>query len=141
LANNRHIVLGVTSLRTPGSHLGVADLDADRAWPLTQAADSESYPSASAQGDQIVFTQGEANYDVVEISLDGPELIRPVLRPSGKQFAAEVARDGKRLIYVTDRGGQDEIWLRSRDGPVPDRPVVTQADFGNDYTLMLGSPR
>src|SRR5262245_38036514 len=36
--DSRHIALGVTSLSTPGSHLWIADLDDDRAWPLTRGA-------------------------------------------------------------------------------------------------------
>jgi Tol biopolymer transport system component len=48
--------------------------------------------------------------------------------------------DGRLLAYVTDRGGADEIWLRAGDGPTPDRPLVTQSDFGDDRTIMLGSP-
>lgn len=142
LPDNQHIVLGVTSLRTPGSHLWMADLEADRVWPLTRAADSESYPSASRQGDQIVFTQGEPNYDVVEIALDdpGPTGIRRILRTTRNESDAEVSRDRRALIYVTDQTGQDEIWLKPRDGQAGDKPLVTQADFGDDFTLMLASP-
>jgi len=140
LPDNQHIVLGVTSLRTPGSHLWLADLDADRVWPLTNAADSESYPSASPQGDQIVFTRGEPHYDVVQIALDDPVGIRPVLQTARNESDAEMSRNGKQLVYVTDQTGHDEIWLRSHDGQVRDRPLVTQADFGDDFTLMLAAP-
>jgi Tol biopolymer transport system component len=129
-------------LRTPGSHLWMSDLEADRVWPLTRAADSESYPSASRQGDQIVFTQGEPNYNVVEIALGdpGPTGIRRLLRTTRNESDAEVSRDGKALIYVTDQTGQDEIWLKSRVGQAGDKPLVTQTDFGDDFTLMLASP-
>jgi Tol biopolymer transport system component len=41
---------------------------------------------------------------------------------------------------VTDRNGQDEIWLRTRDASEVDRPVITQRDFGDDRTVMLSSP-
>jgi Tol biopolymer transport system component len=44
------------------------------------------------------------------------------------------------LAYVTDGRGQDEIWLRTREDPLGDRPLVTQSDFGGDRTLMLSSP-
>ena len=44
------------------------------------------------------------------------------------------------MAYVTDRRGHDEIWLHSRNEPLGDRPVITQADFGDDRTIMLGTP-
>ena len=61
--------LGVTSLSTPGSHLWIADLQTDRAWPLTRGADSELYPLGFSAGDQLVFTRGEPDYDLVRIPL------------------------------------------------------------------------
>lgn len=139
LPDSRRVLLGATSLKTPGSHLWLADLDSDRVWPVTLGPDSQSYPSASSTGDQIVFTEGEVNYDLVEISLDKPD-VRPFLQTTRNETDADVSRDGKQLIFVTDRAGQDEIWIRSRDGRVPDRVPVNQASFGDDYTMMLGAP-
>jgi Tol biopolymer transport system component len=48
--------------------------------------------------------------------------------------------DGSLLAYVTDRGGQDEIWLHGRGDREGDRPLITQRDFGDDRTIMLSSP-
>src|SRR5262249_17107949 len=67
LPDSSHIVLGVTSLSTPGSHLWMADLAQDRVWSLTRGPGSESYPSSSPDGTQVVFTNGEPDYDVAEI--------------------------------------------------------------------------
>src|SRR5207247_2299484 len=78
LSATRHVVLGITSLSTPGSHLWMADLERDRAWSLTRGPGSESYPSSSPGGEQVVFTSGEPDYDVVEMSLAGNP-IRPLL--------------------------------------------------------------
>ena len=44
------------------------------------------------------------------------------------------------LAYVTDRGGQDEIWVSSADGRTDHRPLVAQGFFGDDRTIMLASP-
>jgi Tol biopolymer transport system component len=139
LPDSRHVVLGITSLSTPGSHLWLADLERNRAWPLTRGPDSQSYPSSSPSGDGVVFTNGDPDYDLIEISLDKGS-IRPLLATTRNESDAEVSRNGQLLAYVTDRRGQDEIWLKTREGQLQDRPLITQEDFGNDRTLMLSSP-
>jgi Tol biopolymer transport system component len=138
-ADNRHITLGVASLSTPGWHLWIADLQSDRVWPLTRGPDSELNPSSSLTGDRIVFTRGEPDYDLVQISLTDRTSSRSLLSTSQNESDPTLSPDGQRFAYVTDRNGQDEIWERSTDGAI-DRPLVTQRDFGEDRTVMLGSP-
>ena len=137
LPDSRHVVLGITSLSTPGSHLWMADLERDRAWPLTRGPGSESYPSSSPGGEQVVFTTGEPDYDLVEISLAG-NATRSLLATARNEADPVWSPDGNLLAYVTDRSGLDEIWLRTREGI--DQPLVTQRDFGDDRTIMLSSP-
>jgi eukaryotic-like serine/threonine-protein kinase len=139
LPDSRHIALGLTSLSTPGSHLWMADLDRDAAWPLTRSADSEYYPSSSPAGTQIVFAKGDPDYDLVEVSLKG-NATRPLLATARNESDGVWSPDGNLFAYVTDRSGQDEIWLRTREGQSADRPLITQRDFGDDRTVMLGSP-
>ncbi|HYT68159.1 MAG TPA: protein kinase [Vicinamibacterales bacterium] len=137
--DSRHIALGVTSLSTPGSHLWIADLNTDRAWPLTRGADSESYPSVSAAGDRIVFTRGEPDYDLLQIPLMNGASSQPLLATPQNESDPALSPDGKVLAYVTDRNGQDEIWRRTIDGGF-DQPLITQREFGDDRTVMLSSP-
>ena len=137
--DSRHIALGVTSLSTPGSHLWIADLQTDRAWPLTRGADSELYPSASPAGDQLVFTRGEPDYDLVRIPLMDRTVSQPLLATPQNESDPTLSPDGNLLAYVTDRNGQDEIWRRTIDG-TDDRPLITQREFGDDRTVMLSSP-
>jgi Tol biopolymer transport system component len=139
LPDSRHIVLGVTSLSTPGSHLWTADLQQDRAAALTRGPGSESYPSASPDGTQVVFATGEPDYDVVETSLTGG-VTRPLLATARNESDPVWSPHAASFAYVTDRSGQDEIWLGSSDRASSDRPVITQRDFGDDRTIMLGAP-
>jgi Tol biopolymer transport system component len=44
------------------------------------------------------------------------------------------------FAYVTDRSGQDEIWIGERERRASDRRVIAQQDFGDDRTIMLASP-
>jgi eukaryotic-like serine/threonine-protein kinase len=138
--DGRHVALGVSSLSTPGSHLWIGDLEADRVWPLTRGADTESYPSVAAQaGDRIVFTRGEPDYDLVQIPLAAGAPVQSILATLQNESDPALTPDGNAFAYVTDRNGQDEIWLRSRDGS-SDRPLITQRDFGDDRTVMLSGP-
>jgi Tol biopolymer transport system component len=137
--DNTHIALGVASLSAPGSHLWIANLQTNRAWPLTRGADTESYPTSSASGDQIAFTRGEPDYDLVQIPLTGRASAQPLLATSHNESDPALSPDGMLVAYVTDRNGQDEIWRRTIDG-ASDQPLITQRDFGDDRTVMLSSP-
>jgi eukaryotic-like serine/threonine-protein kinase len=140
MPDSRQIVLGLTSLSTPGSHLWMADLERDQAWSLTRGPGSESYPSSSPDGTHVLFASGEPDYDIVETSLDGSGT-RPLLATARNESDPVWSPDGNLFAYVTDRSGLDEIWLRTRDGHSGGRPLIRQSDFGDDdRTIMLGSP-
>src|SRR5262245_23266579 len=150
LPDGRHVVLAVISLTKPGADLWIADLTRDGWWPLSRSADNEYSPSASPSGDQIVFAREDSDYDLVSVSVDpkapepGPATVaptRPFIVTSRSESEPAWSADGTSLAYVTDRSGQDEIWLRSREGDRwVDRAVVTQKEFGDDRTIMLGAP-
>ena len=139
LPDGRHVVLAVRTGSTPGSHLWVADLERDRAWPLTEGPGTEHDPSVSPSGDRVVFTAGEPDYDLMEVPLDAPAS-RRIIATARSEMDPSWSPDGTTMAYVTDRRGHDEIWLHSRNEPWGDRPVITQADFGDDRTIMLGTP-
>jgi Tol biopolymer transport system component len=140
LPDSRHVLLSLTSITTPGSDLWMADVSTDRAWPVTRSPDSEFDPSSSPDGDQAVFTRGESDYDLVEVPLSGGPP-RPMLASSRNESDPAWSADGNLFAYVTDRNGQQEIWLRSREGQGwLDRALITQRDFGDDLTIMLSSP-
>jgi Tol biopolymer transport system component len=140
LPDSRHIVLGVASLSARGSHLWLADLRRDRGWRVTRGVDSALDPSMSdRRGDRLVFTVGEPDYDLVQVALDSGR-ISPLGGTEHNESDPALSPNGRQLAYVTDRNGQDEIWGRSVSGDGPDRPLISQRDFNDDRTIMLGSP-
>ena len=150
LPDGRHVVLAAISLTTSGADLWMADLDRDSWWPLTRSADNEYYPSVSPGGDQVVFTREDSDYDLVTVALDTRQSSHPAstfsqqlpfIATSRSESEPSWSGDGSSLAYVTDRAGQDEIWIRAREGQRwIDRAVVTQKEFGDDRTIMLGAP-
>jgi Tol biopolymer transport system component len=63
----------------------------------------------------------------------------PLAQTALSEFDPEFSADGRQLAYVTDRRGQDEIWIGPADGRGEDGPLIDQTDFGNQ-TLMLNAP-
>jgi serine/threonine protein kinase len=137
MPDSRHLVLGLRSMGTLESHLWMADLERDQAWPLTRGSGSESYPSSSPDGMQVVFSAGESDYDVVEVSTRG---VRRMFAASRNESDPVWSADESLLAYVTDRSGQDEIWVSGGDGRAAHRPLVAQHFFGGDRTIMLAAP-
>jgi len=137
MPDSRHMVLGLTSMGTSESHLWMADLPHDQAWLLSRGIGNESYPSSSPDGRQVAFSAEQSDYDVVEVSSDGT---RRLFGGDRNESDPVWSADQKLLAYVTDRGGQDEIWASSADGRAAHRPLVAEAFFGDDRTIMLASP-
>jgi Tol biopolymer transport system component len=135
LPDSRHVVFAAEFReRTPGTHLFVADTASSGYWALTATSSAEQYPAASPSGRQIAFTDQHEDYDLVEIPLDGSPA-RSVLATSRNESDPAWSPVGNQYAYVTDRSGEPEVWLRSRDASL-ERPVVTRASF-SDATLMI----
>jgi Tol biopolymer transport system component len=137
MPDSRHMVLGLRMMGTSESHLWMADLEGDRAWSMTRGSGSESDPSSSADGTRVAFLAGEPDYDVVEVSTRG---VRRMFSASRNEWDPAWSSDQSVLAYVTDRSGQDEIWVTSGDGRAAHRPLVPQNLFGDDRTIMLAAP-
>jgi len=135
LPDSRHLVFaGEFRERTPGAHLFVADTGSGEYWALTASSSAEQYPAVSPSGDRIAFTDQHEDYDIVEIPV-GAGPARSVLATSRNESDPAWSPAGNQYAYVTDRSGEPEIWLRSRDAGL-ERPVVTRASF-SDATLLI----
>ena len=87
-----------------------------------------------------MYTKDDSDYDVVEIPLGGG-VVRSILESSRNETDPVWSLDGGLLAHVTNRSGQDEIWVRDRAGRLDDQPVVTQRNFDeDDATVMLNAP-
>jgi Tol biopolymer transport system component len=136
--DSRHVVLGMPLVGPTRSDLFIGDVDANQAWQLTRSAQAEHYPSSAPSGDQVAFVDGESDFDVVSVATDGSSSPTTLLSTERNESDPAWAPDGQSYVYVTDRRGQDEIWVRSRSGE--EQPVVTQERFGDDQTIMLANP-
>jgi len=137
--DSRHLVLSLTSVAPMRSDLYLADIERNQVWPLTRSAGSEQYPTATPDGERVAFVEGEPDYNLVQVPVTPARgAPTPLLVSERNESEPAWAPDG-RLAYVTDRTGQDEIWIRSADGG-SDAPVITQPLFGDDPTILLAAP-
>ena len=98
------------------------------------ASEGDDTPAVSPDGQRIAFSTGTSDYDIVSIPLDGSPP-RPILATARNEFAPSWSLSG-RMAFVTNRSGQDEVWLRDAQGDF-ERPIVTQSDFPDEKTLAI----
>lgn len=137
LPDNRHVVIGVAEGGGGSRHLWLADTQSQALQRLTATHTSETFPSAAPAGSRIAFASEEVDFDLVTISEDGRTSKR-ILATARNEMDAAWAPDGEQFAFVTDRTGEMEIWIRSRDGQW-ERPVITAGDFSGARTDTLGS--
>jgi serine/threonine protein kinase len=139
LPDGQHIVLSFNEPRSTGRHLWIADLEGNLLEPLTSTPATESFPSVTRDGARVAFTSEAVDFDLIALPLDGGSP-RPILATSRNEFDASWSGDQSQYVFVTDRSGSLELWLRSADGQF-ERPLVTEALFPpGDRTWALGSP-
>ncbi len=98
------------------------------------ATEGDDTPAVSPDGQRIAFSTGNPDYDIVSIPLDGSPP-RPILATARDESAPSWSLSG-RMAFITDRSGQDEVWLRDARGDF-ERPIVTQSDFPDEKTLSI----
>jgi serine/threonine protein kinase len=137
LPDNRHLVVATTNGLGASIHLFLADTQSDRWQQITQGTGSEDAPSVSPDGQSILFTEDITDYDILSMSLtDGTTqgLVVTARSEGNPSWAA----NADLFVYVSDRSGQEDIWLRSKDGT--DRPLVTMASFGPNPPKWMFAP-
>jgi Tol biopolymer transport system component/predicted Ser/Thr protein kinase len=126
MPDGRHLVVSLA--RDPHSppHLWMADVDSSSLAPLTAGNADERFPVVSPDGKSLIYSQANANLDVVSLSVEDGEATTLISTGRQESMAAWSANQPK-LAWVTNRNGPLSIWVRLADGT--ERPLVTAADF------------
>ena len=116
----------------------MADTASDSYWALTTGNRNEVQPAVSPDGNKIVYTAVLMDFDLVEAPLDGSPP-RTLLSTSRWEAMPAWSSAHEQFVYVTNRSGPEEIWLKSqREGWA--RPLVTARDFPNAPTRLFLAP-
>jgi Tol biopolymer transport system component len=137
MPDSRHLVISAAMDRDAHPSLWMADLESGGLTPVTTGTSSEAFPSVSPDGKTTLYSQSESHLDVVSVSLlDGSA--KTVVATGHDEAMPSWAANQEKLVWVSDRSGPMEIWLRQSDGS--ERPLVTQADFPPGTNKVLMNP-
>ena len=137
LPDSRRIVSAL-ALPRPGMHLWLMDTERAHSQLLTASGGVENDPAVSLDGARLALTNQQADYDLYQLSVERPSP-SVVLATSRNEMDPAWSVSGAEMAFTTDRGGREEIWLRSEKGDF-ERPLVTPGDFGASETLLLSAP-
>lgn len=136
MPDGRRFVISAAVDPAGSPQLFLADISSGAITALTSGTTSHRGPSISPDGARLVFTESERDFDVVSLDLASGAATRLIATQRGETMPAWAA-NAHALVYVTDRDGEREIWLRDHAG---DRPVVRQRDFPADEAQWLIGP-
>jgi Tol biopolymer transport system component len=119
--------------------LWLADIETETLTPISVGLSGQEYPSVSPDGTSIAFVAGGPDHDLVEIPLDPEQPVRYLLATSLGEYSGAWMRDGDRFVYVTDRSGEQELRVRTRDRG-SDLRVVAQHDLTAGTDVGIGAP-
>ena len=120
LTDSKNFVLAVDG------NLWIANTDNGKMRKVTESVLNENLAAISPDHKRLLIEESNANYDIVMLPFDGSPLKR-VKATSVDEYSATVSSDGKLMSYITNKTGNEEIWLMDEAGN--EYPVVTNANF------------
>ena len=73
----------------------------------------------SARGDRLVYSDRERNSDIWRADLSGDKRPERIASSSAADFNPEVALDGTRIAFISNRQGGQRIWISGSNGENP----------------------
>ena len=98
---------------------------------------AQNSPAVSPDGSKLVFLESATDTDIVSVDVATAVVTSVIATQRAEQMPAWAPRESA-LVYVTDRNGAMEIWMRKPGQP--DRPLVTPRDFPPGTTDGLMGP-
>ena len=83
--------------------------------PVAAPPRAYAHPRLSPDGTRVALTSTDQENDVWVLDLRRARLTRLTLDP-GQDFFPVWTRDGRRIIFTSNRGGQNNLWWQAADG-------------------------
>ncbi|MGH9486379.1 MAG: protein kinase domain-containing protein [Terriglobales bacterium] len=141
MPDGRHILISADS-QTGGSKLWEADLESGRMHLLMQGISAGYLATLSPQGNALALDRSFGKFNIVSADVH-TAAVRTLIASVHNQSMPAWAADASALVYVTDRDGEDAIWIRRQSSSgVSDRELVGLAQMGaiGYYQLPALSP-
>ena len=92
---------------------------------LAATGSEAQYPAFSRDGSRLAWRQNTSDEDIFRLALkSGSENVQPVASlvvSTAHEASPRYSPDGKRIAFVSNRSGSDEIWVCGSDGENPIR--------------------
>ena len=73
--------------------------------------------TVSSSGNRLAYVQTQINGNIWRVDLDGAKANARILVTSTReQYAPSISPDGRRVVFMSNRSGSDEIWVCDNDG-------------------------
>lgn len=132
LADSKNFVLAVDG------NMWIANTGNEKMQKITSSVIFENLSAISPDRKRLLIGESNANYDIVMLPFDGSPLTR-VKSSSVDEYSATVSSDGKLMAYITNKTGNDEIWLEDEAGN--EYPVVTNANFPGNKSSSFSAAK
>ncbi len=116
--------------------LYMADVNAGKYWPVLAEDHAVTQPTLSPDGSRIAYTTPLSQSDIIGVPL-GDGAVRTLLGSSRDEVRVDAAHTSPLLVFVTNRRGVEEIWLKNL-ADNSERPLITPADVVADGQPALG---
>jgi Tol biopolymer transport system component len=124
MPDSRHIVVSVATAQDSPHHLWMVDPEASSVTALTGGTEIQAGPKVAPDGKSLLFLRYVPKFSVISVSLlDGAT--KPIVDSGRQESMPAWSANTAKLVWVSNRNGLFEIWLREADGS--ERPVVTGA--------------
>jgi serine/threonine protein kinase/dipeptidyl aminopeptidase/acylaminoacyl peptidase len=137
LLDNRHLIVAAVTGRSTGGRFLLVDTESDESYPLTPNNSNVAQPSVGPDG-RILYSQVSTAYDLVQVPIDGSTPADLLATDWTERFGAW-SRDGSELVYVSDRGGEEGLWVASANGSWQ-RQVAAPQDIAPGVGATFRSP-
>jgi eukaryotic-like serine/threonine-protein kinase len=136
LLDNRHLIVAAGSRDSAGRFL-VLDSESDASYPLTPDNVRVASPSVGPDG-RILYSQIIDVRDLVQFPIDG-SAPKDLLATDWVENFGAWSRGGGEFVFVSDRGGEQGVWVSSADGSW-ERRLVASRDLGGQGAAEFRSP-
>jgi serine/threonine protein kinase/DNA-binding winged helix-turn-helix (wHTH) protein/WD40 repeat protein len=88
--------------------------------PVAAVGGNAYSPAVSLRGNVLAYVNQETNMNIWGVRIDSSGRAEgapsKIISGTGAQFDDEISPDGRRVVFGSDRSGDDEIWVANIDG-------------------------